>query len=147
MLNNTNPSIAVIIPTYNREITIVQCINSALSQSYPVDEIIIVDDNSSDDTIQILNRFKDEIIILHTKSRSGAQIARNIGIKAAKSEWISFLDSDDEWLPNKLEKQMVALKNVDYSPMTVVHTDCYKRNINSYNKSHWQLDKVDGKDV
>ena len=147
MPNNTNPSIAVIIPTYNREITIVQCINSALSQSYPVDEIIIVDDNSSDDTIQILNRFKDEIIILHTKSRSGAQIARNIGIKAAKSEWISFLDSDDEWLPNKLEKQMFALKNVDYSPMTVVHTDCYKRNINSYNKSHWQLDKIDGKDV
>ena len=121
MPNITNPSIAVIIPTYNRANTIVQCINSVLSQSYPVNEIIIVDDNSSDDTVQRLNIFKDEIVILHTKSRSGAQTARNIGIKSAKSNWISFLDSDDEWLPNKLEKQIFALKNVDYNPMTVVH--------------------------
>ena len=147
MPNNTNPSIAVIIPTYNRANTIVQCINSALSQSYPVNEIIIVDDNSSDDTIQKLNRFKDEIIILHTKNRSGAQTARNIGIKTAKSEWISFLDSDDEWLSNKLEKQIFALKSIDYNPMTVVHGDCYKRNINSDKKSHWQLDRIEGENV
>jgi glycosyltransferase involved in cell wall biosynthesis len=147
MPHNTNPSIAVIIPTYNRANTVVECINSVLSQSYPVNEIIIVDDNSSDDTIQRLNRFKDEIIILHTKSRSGAQVARNVGIKAAKSEWISFLDSDDEWLSNKLEKQISELKNIDYNSMTVVHGDCYKKNINSDKKSHWQLDRIEGENV
>ena len=93
MPNNTNPSIAVIIPTYNRANTIVQCINSVLSQSYPINEIIIVDDNSSDDTVQRLNIFKDEIVILHTISRSGPQTARNIGIKSAKSNSsISFTD-------------------------------------------------------
>jgi len=142
-----NIEISVIIPTHNRANTIVACVESVLSQSYPLNEIIIVDDNSSDDTIQRLNRFKDEIIILQTKSRSGAQTARNIGIKTTKSDWVSFLDSDDEWLPNKLEKQIFALKNVAYNPMTVVHGDCYKRDINSDKKSHWQLDKIDGKDV
>ena len=141
------PSVSVIIPTYNRAHTITTCIESVLSQSFPVSEIIIVDDNSTDDTIVQLNAFKDNIIILKTGTRSGAQAARNIGIKAAKSDWISFLDSDDEWLPNKQEKQISALKASDINPMTVIHGDCYiKINSSSKNKL-WQLDRIDGNNV
>ena len=121
--------LTIIIPTYNRAFTIVQCIESVLNQSYPVNEIIVIDDNSTDDTIKLLNKFKENVIVLKTEKQSGAQTARNIGIKAAKSEWIAFLDSDDEWLPNKIEKQVSALKKVSYDPWTVVHGDCFTRNI------------------
>jgi len=144
-LNNIN--ISVIIPTYNRGKLIVQCIDSVLNQSYPVNEIIVIDDNSTDDTTKRLNKFKENVIVLKTEKQSGAQTARNIGIKAAKSDWIAFLDSDDEWLPNKIEKQVSALKIVNYDPWTVVHGDCFTRNIYSDKKNNWQLDHLNGKNV
>ncbi len=147
MTNNIKPTVSVIIPTYNRATMIVPCIESVLAQSYPVNEIIIVDDHSTDNTIKQLNQFKYNIIILKTKKQSGAQAARNIGIKAAKSEWIAFLDSDDEWLPNKMENQISALKRFNFDQWTVVHGDCYIKNINSNKKKHWQLDSIDGKNV
>ena len=144
---STKPSIAVIIPTYNRANTIVASVQSVLSQTYLVNEIIIIDDNSTDDTLKKLDQFNDYITILQTENHSGAQAARNIGIKAAQSEWIAFLDSDDEWLPNKLEKQISVLKATDYNVMTVVHGDCYKKYINSDIKTHWQLDNINGVNV
>ena len=144
-LNNIN--ISVIIPAYNRASTITRCIESVLSQTYPVNEIIIIDDHSTDDTIELLNKFGDTISILSTEKRSGAQTARNIGIKAAKSNWIAFLDSDDEWLPNKIEKQIAALKTINNNPMTVVHGDCYIKSIDSDDTKHWKLDKIAGKNI
>lgn len=147
MMPDTKPNVAVIIPTYNRASMIVACIESVLNQSYPVNEIIVIDDCSADNTIEQLNKFKDNIIILKTEKQSGAQTARNIGIKAAKSEWIAFLDSDDEWLPYKMEKQISALKKINYDPWTVIHGDCYIKNINSDKKKHWQLENIDGENV
>jgi len=144
-LNNIN--ISVIIPTYNRAFTIVQCIESVLNQSYPVNEIIVIDDNSTDDTLKQLSKFDENIIILKTEKQSGAQAARNVGIKAAKSEWIAFLDSDDEWLPNKIKKQVSALRKVKYDPLTVVHGNCFTSNIDSDEKQNWQLDNLNGKNV
>jgi len=144
---NAQPKISVIIPTYNRGKLIVQCIDSVLNQSYPVNEIIVIDDNSTDDTIKRLNKFKKNLIILKTEKQSGAQTARNIGIKATKSDWIAFLDSDDEWLPNKIEKQVSALRKVNYDLWTVVHGDCFTRNIDSDEKNKWQLDHLNGKNV
>lgn len=144
---DTKPNVSVIIPTYNRASMIVACIESVLNQSYPVNEIIVIDDCSADNTIEQLNNFKDKILILKTEKQSGAQTARNIGIKAAKSEWIAFLDSDDEWLPNKMERQISALKKINYDPWTVVHGDCYIKNINSDKKKHWQLENIDGENV
>ena len=143
----SNINISVIIPTYNRAKMIVQCIESVLNQSYPVNEIIIIDDNSTDNSIKRLNKFKENIIILKTEKQSGAQTARNIGINAAESDWIAFLDSDDEWLPNKIEKQVSALKKVNYDPWTVVHGDCFVRNIDSDKNKHLHLDYLDGKNV
>ena len=141
------PTVSVVIPAYNRADTIVACVESVLDQSYSVDEIIVVDDGSTDNTIKQLNTFKDNIISLKTEKQSGAQTARNIGIKTAKSEWIAFLDSDDQWLPNKIEKQISALNNFNYDQWTVVHGDCYIKNINSDKKKHWQLENIDGENV
>lgn len=87
--------ISVIIPTYNREKTIKRCIDSVLNQTYPVYEIIIVDDGSTDKTLSIIEReFGDSVIVIRQKHK-GAQVARNKGIKLSKGEYIAFLDSDD----------------------------------------------------
>ena len=126
---------------------ITNCLESVIKQTYAPDEIIVIDDNSTDDTIKQLNKFNDKIIILKTEKQSGAQTARNIGIKAAKSDWIAFLDSDDEWLPNKIENQVSALTKVNYDPWTVVHGNCFIRNIESDENKNWQLNYLDGKNV
>lgn len=99
-------NISVIIPTYNRENLIEKCIKSVLEQTYQPTEIIVVDDGSTDKTIDVINKMSSPIIrvIIGGKNR-GAQAARNIGIREAGGDWIAFLDSDDVWLPDKLEKQ------------------------------------------
>ncbi len=141
------PTISVIIPTYNRANTIVRCIESVLAQSYSVNEIIIVDDYSSDSTIKQLCKFKDEITILKTYKQIGAQAVRNMGIKAAKSDWIAFLDSDDEWLPNKIEKQVEELEKLNFESYTVVHCDCYVFRSEKNEKYVWNLPVITGRNV
>jgi len=117
------PTVSVIIPTYNRAYLIGRAIQSVLNQTYQDFEIIVVDDGSTDDTEEIVRGFKDKRIgyIRHEKNK-GAAAARNIGIKAAKSEYIAFQDSDDEWLPEKLEKQMKVFENAP-PEVGVVYTD------------------------
>ena len=101
--------ISVIIPTFNRYKMIGRAINSILEQTYKPYEIIIVDDGSTDETKHLIH---DEYptIKYFCQSRSGVSKARNRGIVESKGDWIAFLDSDDEWLPNKLEKQKENLK-------------------------------------
>ncbi|MEE8479372.1 MAG: glycosyltransferase family 2 protein [Candidatus Neomarinimicrobiota bacterium] len=147
MIPDLKHTISVVIPTYNRASMIVACIGSVLAQSYPVNEIIVVDDGSTDDTLKQLNILKDNIIILKTEKQSGAQAARNIGIKAAKSGWIAFLDSDDEWLPNKIEKQVKELEKLDFDPFTVVHGDCFVLRTEKKEKKIWNLPVINGVDV
>ncbi len=146
MSSNLKPTISVVIPTYNRANTIVPCIESVLAQSYPVNEIIVIDDSSTDDTLSIINNLKYNIRVLQTQKNSGAQTARNIGIKSAKSEWIAFLDSDDEWVSNKMEKQISALEEFNFNQWTVVHGNCFIKD-NSSEKKYWQLDSIDGENV
>ncbi len=104
--------ISVIIPTYNRASLIERALQSVLDQSYPDLEVIIVDDCSSDNTEEVVTGLNDDRIkfIKHTKNR-GANAARNTGIKAASGEFIAFQDSDDEWMPGKLAKQIEAFKH------------------------------------
>ncbi len=118
-------TISVIIPAYNREKTIERCIDSVLSQTYPVDEIIVVDDGSTDDTVKRVENINNGIIRILEQNHKGAQAARNLGIKAAKGDYIAFLDSDDEWLPNKLEVQVPYLRG---RKDIVVYCDCYEVN-------------------
>lgn len=100
--------ISVIIPTYNRVNYLRISVNSVIQQTYKNIEIIIVDDCSTDNTENIINRVQDKRIrYLRNKENIGAGASRNRGIKEAKGEFIAFLDDDDEWLPKKLEKQML----------------------------------------
>lgn len=125
MKENTR-EVSVIIPTYNRAHLIGRAIKSILNQTYQDFEIIVVDDGSTDNTEEVLKGFNDSRIlyIRHNHNRGGAA-ARNTGIKAARGKYIAFQDSDDEWLPEKLEKQMKVFENV--SPKVgIVYTDMWR---------------------
>ncbi len=103
------PRVSVIIPTYNRSAYLKQAVESVLAQTYTDYEIIVVDDGSTDDTPQVMRTFGDllrYVCIAH----SGRSAARNRGIRLARGEFISFLDSDDIFLPRKLELQIAVLE-------------------------------------
>lgn len=95
--------ISVIIPVYSRDNYIKRAVQSVLKQTRPADEIIVIDDGSTDRTGAILNDFASHIKV-YKQDNHGVSAARNKGIQLAAGEWIAFLDSDDEWLPDKLER-------------------------------------------
>jgi len=101
--------VSVIIPTYNRAVLVVEAIESVLRQTAPPMEIIVVDDGSTDDTLDRLVPYQSHIKLLKTQ-HEGAPHARNAGIRAAKGKYISFLDSDDRYLPHKLALQVQILE-------------------------------------
>lgn len=106
--------ISVVIPTYNRAKTIKRAIDSVLNQTYSNIEIIIVDDSSTDNTSEIIGDYNNEKIKYHKlEKNSGACAARNIGIQMASGKYIAFQDSDDEWVKEKLEKQIKTLKKTN----------------------------------
>jgi glycosyltransferase involved in cell wall biosynthesis len=111
MENIESPTVSVIIPAYNRAYIIGRSMQSVLDQTYKDFELIIVDDGSSDNTEEVVRAFNDQRIryIKHASNR-GVSAARNTGIKAARGKYIAFQDSDDEWLPQKLEKQMALFE-------------------------------------
>ena len=102
-------NISVVIPCFNRKNTLPRSIDSVINQTYKPSEIIIVDDGSTDGTRDfILKSYPDIKYFFQTKK--GVSSARNKGIRESSSKWIAFLDSDDEWLPQKLEKQKTQLE-------------------------------------
>jgi len=132
---NKNPLISVVIPAYNRENLIQGCLKSIIDQTYTNLEIIVVDDKSTDKTIEKINEINDERIrVIALEKNGGAQIARNRGIKEAKGEWIAFQDSDDTWDLTKIEKQVKVLEENNFDPYLVVHTDANRFENNIYTK-------------
>jgi len=117
-----SPKVSVVIPTYNREKILHKTIESVLQQTYQDFELIIVDDGSTDNTkmlvLEYVEQYKDQVHYVYQEHKNAA-CARNIGIKHARGEYIAFLDSDDIWLPTKLEKQVNYL---DQSDVGFVHT-------------------------
>ena len=107
-MNKQFISLSVVVPTFNRAGIINRAINSVLSQTFKADEIIIVDDGSTDSTREIITQNFPMVKYFWQKNR-GVSSARNFGVKIAKGDWIAFLDSDDEWAPQKLMNQMKAL--------------------------------------
>jgi glycosyltransferase involved in cell wall biosynthesis len=104
------PKVSVVIPTYNRGSTIKRAVASVLAQGFPIHEVVIVDDGSTDDTLEILSKIKDSRIkVIESPGRSGAPSARNLGVEASSGEWIAFQDSDDYWFGHKLERQFERL--------------------------------------
>ncbi|GAA6616690.1 glycosyltransferase family 2 protein [Scytonema sp. NUACC26] len=104
------PIISVIIPAYNAEQTIVDTVASVQQQTFSDLEIIVIDDESSDRTLEILYGIKEQRLQVFSYKNGGASVARNRGITHATGEYIAFLDADDLWTPNKLERQLAALK-------------------------------------
>ena len=112
------PTVSVIIPAYNAEAFIAETIQSALDQTYRDLEIIVVDDGSRDGTVTHVGAFGDRVR-LHQQPNGGVARARNTGVSLARGEWIAFLDSDDLWLPTKVERQLAC------STAAITFTDRY----------------------
>lgn len=108
--------VSIIMPSYNTAIYIEETIQSVLNQTYPNWELIIVDDCSNDNTDEVLEKIKDpRIHYLKNEKNSGAAVSRNKALCEAKGQWIAFLDSDDLWMPNKLEKQIRFMEENGYA--------------------------------
>jgi glycosyltransferase involved in cell wall biosynthesis len=102
--------VSVIIPTYNRAALVKEAVASVLAQTCRDFELLVVDDGSTDGTPEALAAYAGEIRVLSRPDRGGVSAARNAGIAAARGEWLAFLDSDDLWLPEKLERQMAFME-------------------------------------
>ncbi len=104
------PKISVIIPVYNAEETIKDTIESVLSQTYSQFEIIVINDGSQDKTLEIVSRILDPRLKVLSYPNAGVSVSRNRGISQAAGDYVSFLDADDLWTPDKLETQLKALQ-------------------------------------
>ena len=104
--------VSVVIPMYNASNYILECLNSVINQTYQNLEIILIDDKSSDDTLKKVATINDKRIkLIKLKKNSGAAITRNKGIEAATGDYLCFLDCDDLWVNDKIEKQINFIKD------------------------------------
>jgi len=108
---DSNPLVSIIIPAYNAEKYIQRALESALAQTYKDIEIIVIDDGSTDKTAEIIKTYQDPRIIYIFQKNQGQGPARNNGIKKSQGEYITFLDADDYYFPEKVEKQVRFLEN------------------------------------
>lgn len=114
MSSNSYPLVSVIMPTYNGAKTIKRAIDSALNQTYPNIEVVVVNDASKDDTAEVLSEIKDKRLkVFSHKINMERSASRNDAMKFSKGEYLAFLDDDDEWLPNKISKQIKYLESKD----------------------------------
>lgn len=120
--------ISVVIPLYNKEKTIVHTLSTVISQTYKLFEVIIVNDGSSDNSVQLINdNFSDSRIRIISQENSGVSVARNKGVEEAKGDWIAFLDADDEWLPDYLSTLMNAL--IKYPTAEMIGCSSYYKDL------------------
>lgn len=111
------PIVSVVIPTYNRAYCLGDAIDSVLAQSFQDFELIVVDDGSTDGTLEVVKAYGDRVKLIRQEN-SGVSSARNAGIRAAKAEWIAFLDSDDTWETDKLK---VQIEDLQARPGAIAH--------------------------
>ena len=111
------PTIDIIIPNYNKGEYLEECLNSVIYQTYKKWKIYLIDDNSNDNSSQILKKYEkfDNIKIFNLKENKGPSFCRNFGIKESKSEFLAFMDSDDMWPKDKLEKQVSNMLKNNYN--------------------------------
>ena len=102
-------NVSVVVPAYNAARFVRRAIDSALRQSLPPQEVVVVDDGSQDDTADVVRAYGPPVRCV-SQANAGASIARNVGIEQSKGDWIALLDADDEWLPHKLERQAEVLR-------------------------------------
>jgi len=125
-MQQQEPIVSVIVPTYNRANLLPRCIRSILAQTYKNFELLIVDDGSTDNTSDVVASFSDpRIRYLPQEKNRGAAYARNIGIQAARGVFISTQGSDDEWFPENLTKKIECFRNLPET-VGVVYSRFYK---------------------
>lgn len=111
-----NKTVSIIMPSYNTAAYIKRSIESVIAQTYTDWELIIVDDCSADNTDEVVAQLRDERIrYLKNEKNSGAALSRNRALREARGRWIAFLDSDDVWMPQKLEKQIAFMEENGYA--------------------------------
>jgi len=139
-----SPEVSVIIPTYNRGHVIQRAIKSVLEQTYQKYEIIISDDGSRDNTVNIVEKIAESeprIHLIKSKKNMGAMAARNAGIHAAQGKWIAFLDSDDMYLPRSLELRLAKAEDEN---LKVVHSECYVIRPDNADMAYFNVPPVQG---
>ena len=119
-MNKEENKISVIIPTYNRASYLAEAIDSVLEQTHPVDEIVVIDDGSTDDTRNIVNQY-GYIVKYFRQGNRGPAAARNKGLKVATGDYISFIDDDDLWVPDKIESQLDFFKKYSHIDILFGH--------------------------
>lgn len=146
MIKKSEPLVSVVIPTYNRASLLIKSIQSVLNQTYNDFEVIIIDDGSDDNTEELVESFHDERIrYIRHEVNMGVACARNTGINASSGVFIAFQDSDDEWLPRKLEKEINIFNSCD-SKVGVVYSGLWRFNKNK--KTYFPLhfdNKIEGR--
>jgi glycosyltransferase involved in cell wall biosynthesis len=118
------PTISVIIPAYNSEQTIKETVESVLNQTFTDFELIVVDDSSQDGTLKIVSQIQDPRLQVFSYPHAGGAVSRNRGFSQSSGEFIAFLDSDDLWLPDKLEVQLKALQENPQAAVAYSWLDC-----------------------
>lgn len=126
--------LSVIIPVYNRENTIKRCIQSIINQTKKVWEIIVVDDGSIDNTISILQSIECQYLKIIKQNHRGPQAARNLGILNSTGDYIAFLDSDDEWLPDFTD---IVDSEIEINNSCVIYGDCITDKLGE--RKNWYL--------
>jgi glycosyltransferase involved in cell wall biosynthesis len=117
-------SISVVIPCFDKGPWIGDTIRSALAQTRPVDEVIVIDDGSTDDSAAIAESFGPPVKVVR-QANQGESVARNRGIELASGDWIAFLDADDVWAPERLERQVEVLQGDGQNDVNCVYTDVW----------------------
>lgn len=139
-------SFSIVIPVHNRAHTLSACVDSILTQTYPNFELLLVDDHSTDTSVELIKTLqaKDSRIKLFIQSdeKHGAQAARNTGIHNAQYDWIMFNDSDDLWATEKIEKELDYLKELNFDKTAVIYSDCFTINVNTNEKKYWALPHI-----
>lgn len=102
---NLGVRVSVVIPAYNSVNTIINTLESVVNQTVPVDEIIVVDDGSRDETVAVIRRHYPRVQVI-SQANAGPAAARNHGIRKSRNQWVALLDADDSWLPGKIERQL-----------------------------------------
>lgn len=138
------PEISVIVPFYNREGYIQEALESILCQDFEDFEVIAIDDGSTDRSAQIVKEFTQIPINLISQENQGAAAARNAGVRAARGRFITFLDSDDLWVPNKLSAQLADFHNAARSELCFGHIQEFISPDFLEQKNHFQQRLIPG---
>lgn len=126
------PKVSVIVPAYNGQSTVLETINSVLQQSFSDFELIVINDGSTDGTLELLSNIKDARLKVYSYKNGGLPAARNRGIVRATGEFLSFIDADDLWTPDKLELQLQALQENSQAGVAYSWTICMGNDGNSF---------------